>query len=646
MRFRRLAALLAAVVVALWTAPPGACDPAAEPAPGAPEPAAGTALSLTDLGANPTISFGRVNQDNATASVTFAVPPGMAPVALRARADLPVNLRFGTLTVNQGDRTISRVGLPQDGAGVVVPLPGLRPSGNLVTLNLRLVALSQDPYCWDNDAPVRLADASVDFAGAEAPPRSVAEFLPPVLRRVVVALPAQPSLAESTAAVRVATAVAGRNSQRIEVAVLPLPDGRTALDLPPAPMERQIVVREGPEKGLSLQDGPGMPTLLVTGRADELPEQVRLLGDPMVRFAAAGRSTAGPLLEDRLLAATTTLQEMNSSGVSGQNSVGFDINQTRFGEPLRNVRVHLIGSYTPLPGTVGGEVTAAVNGEVVGRWPATADGTIDATVAIPDRLLRRSMNLQVGVRGAGEQGQCSRITTQIRLDGRTEIRTDGANPAVPQGFQSLPQALMPSVRIGIGPDAFGDTARAARIMVGFQRVSAAPLLSQVMTVETALAGGGSAVLVSAGGWSQPSVALPFSVGGNQVTVAGTDAGGQAETLTLDRDTPFGSLQTVFDGPRALLVATSNGDPRALDGLLDWLAAERGRWAELDGRAVVAVPGTDPVIVENPAPAAAPSAGLSLPDGGTSTWWIAGGAAAAVALAAVFGALRWRRGRSG
>jgi hypothetical protein len=624
-------------------------DPTPDPAPPvetmAPAPPLETTptntLSLTDLGANGTISFGRLNRDNASSSVTFAVPNGMVPVALRANVNLPVALRFGNVSISQGDRAISRVGLPpQDGAEVVIPLPGVQVSGNFVTLNLRMVALSLDPYCWDNDSPIRLANASVSFAGTETPPRSVSEFLPPVLRKVVIAIPAKPSLSESTAAVRVATAVAGRNGQKIDVSVVPLPEGRPSVDLPPAPLEREIVVREGTEKGLSVQSGPGMATLTVAGKADELPEQVQLLNNDMVRFANSPRSVSGSLLEEQLLSDKTTLQAMNKSGIVAQGTAVIDLNQTRFGQPLRNIRVHLIGSYTPLPGSFGGEVAVGVNGEAIDRWPTTADGAIDKTVTIPERLVERSMSLQVGVRTTGDQGECYRVVTPLRIDGATEIEADGANPPVPQGFQSLPQALMPSIRIGIGSDVFGDTARAARIMVGLQRVSSVPLLTKVISLEEALASGGSAVLVSSDGWSDQSLVLPFSVGGSQVIVQGLGSKGQPETLTLDKSSRFGSLQTIFDGSRALLVATSNGAPEQLDGLLDWLAAERGRWADLDGRAIIAMPNAEPVTLPSPPPGLTADSDGILP-AANSKWWVVGGAAAVVAALGV-GLLRRRR----
>jgi len=68
------------------------------------------------------------------------------------------------------------------------------------------------------------------------------------------------------------------------------------------------------------------------------------------------------------------------------------------------------------------------------------------------------------------------------------------------------------------------------------------------------------------------------------------------TLTLDPGIQFGSLQTVFDGKRSLLIATSNGAAGQLDELLRWLTSDPARWSKLRGNVVVAVAGREPEMV--------------------------------------------------
>ena len=65
--------------------------------------------------------------------------------------------------------------------------------------------------CLYNEAiPLQLADAAIDFTGTEAPPKVVADFLPPVLERMTSFIPRSPSQAESDAAVGLTTAVVAR----------------------------------------------------------------------------------------------------------------------------------------------------------------------------------------------------------------------------------------------------------------------------------------------------------------------------------------------------------------------------------------------------------------------------------------------------
>jgi hypothetical protein len=310
---------------------------------------------------------------------------------------------------------------------------------------------------------------------------------------------------------------------------------------------------------------------------------------------------------------------------------------------LHGVRVHLIGSYTPLPNSLGGEVTASVGNDTVDRWPTDGNGTIDRWVNIPDRSLKRSTTLDVKVHTTGDAGMCGNyLPLSLVIDGNSAIEVSDAKPPVPPGFQSLPQALMPQVQFGIGGDAFGDTARAAEIAVGLQQMSGVALMTTVTSLKQAIDSKDPAVLISSDGWNDKTIALPFSADKGAITVQGVDSKGDSTTLTLDPAIRYGSLQTAFDGQRSVLVASSNGAPAQLDELLRWLSSERGRWSGLDGRAVISVPGAAPVTVPNP------PADLSAPEAPKSSrgqdweWWIVGGVAAVAAIGALLIVLRTRR----
>ncbi|ORB28701.1 hypothetical protein BST38_18540 [Mycolicibacterium parafortuitum] len=607
-------------------------------------PARAVPLTFDELGsAGPLEFYGQAG----TTTVTFPVPPGMTPTALDATLELPVFLRSAAVTVVQDRRTIAQLDVPLLPRGPVrIPLDGVVVVENAVTITLNAYLLPLDGYCVDPSNPLRLVDGAVEFAGVETVPAAVADFLPPVLRTLTIAVPPDPSQAESDAAVRLATAVTSRyRQQNTGVQITALPRGRVLPAAESAPFERQISITEGPDSGLSLQGGPGIPVLLISGPAAELANQTRLLASDLRRLAISTRAVVGPLRDaPQLPGDTTTLRELGENELTTEAlapRVVFGIDQTRLGRSAHNVRVHLVGSYTPVPENIGAQVVVRTGGETIDRWVADRDGVIDHWVDIPDRLLQRFTNLEVAVDITGNTGRCGEFQPlTLSIDGESTVQSTPARPPVPPGLQSLPQALMPRVEIGIGDDRYADTARAVSIMTGLQRLSALPIDTVVVGVQQAVDSGGPAVLIAADGWDRDDITLPVSVSEDELTVEGADTSGAAVTLRLDPAVGFGALQWVFDGRRSLLVATSNGAPRQLDQLLRWLDEDPARWPRLYGSAVISAPGRTPVTV--PAPAVtAQAAPRDSGGGGTVPIWVAAGVFAA---AVVTGALLLRRRR--
>jgi hypothetical protein len=639
---RRLGALAGVIAMLTLASPPAAADPAASGGAVIEAPT----IPLANLGAQNTIEF-YPHRELSITGLTFAVPEGLNPVSLNATLEIPVNLRFGNLTVTQDDRTISRMELPpKDQTPMVIPLAGTKVTGNSVSLTLTATVLPLDNYCWDPQTPIRLVNGSITFGGGEVAPKTIADFLPPVLRKLTIFLPPKPTQQESDAAVQLAAAMEDRyGGQNPQVAVEALYDRGTTVVDPSLPLERQIIIKEGPDKGLSLQGTTGVPALLISGAGDELTNQTRLLSDPSLKFAQGPSAVAGQLPnKQKLVGDTTTLEQLNQTGLSADDlwpDVGISLEQTRWGHALDHIRVHVLGSHTPLPNNFGGEVLASVAGQTINRWPAEANGTIDHWVDIPDKLLTRATSLSIKVRTTGDAGHCGEyLPISLKIDPKTEVQTGRANPPIPKGFPSIPQSLMPRIQFGISDDVFNDTARAVSIAVGLQQLSAVPLPTKVTSLKQAIDSHDPAVLISAGAWPVQAIALPFNAEQGSITIEGLDAGGESTTLTLDPSIHFGSLQTVFDGHRSILIATSNGAPGQLDELLRWLSAEQGRWFGLDGRMIISVPGSEPITVANPPSdvAAQPS---KHEDDYTWAWWVGG---AWVAIAAVGGGVLLYRAR--
>lgn len=636
-RLRRIGALTGAVTMLLCSAPTAMADPAT---PGSDVLNAPT-LSLTDLGSNDTVSFYGATSG---ADLSFPVPIGLVPATLNATVDLPFNTRSGLLTVMQDEKVIAKVGLPVvDMAPIVIPLAGVEVVDNRVSLNLTLTAAADDGYCLDYRNPVDLINTSVTYAGIEAVPATVADFMPSVLSKAVIAVPANPSQAEQDAAVQLAAdLVAKYRSQDPQISLVALPAGATTLDVPSLPAERQFVIKEGPEASLALYGDPSVvPQMLISGPANALTKQAEFLTDPSLSLAASTRAVAEQMhSEPELPGDSATLDQLGQPGLSAVGAspeVTINLDQTRFGHATEAYRVHLLGSYTPVPNNVGARLTASVSGKVIDRWATDNSGVIDHWVDIPDQLVDRRIGLSVSVDTSGDFGHCNDYQPiSLSIGGSSVVLSHGALPPIPTGIRSLPQALMPRVQVGIAPNNFADTVRAVQIVSGLQRLSITALQTKVTSFDDALKGRDSAILISPDGWNNSTIVLPVSTNDRSVTVEGPDGDNDTTKLTLEPGVRFGSLQTVFDTQRSLLVATSNGSADQLDELLRWLDADPKRWGQLRGSAVVSFPGRDPVMVVDRTPVVGPPAPPVWDEisGGHYTYspaWLVGGGVVVIAV---------------
>lgn len=636
----RLLPTVAAVVVAAGAALPGVALSEPESATSL---ADSPTLSLREVGINSTISLYGIEGQQ---TLSLPIQPGLTPTELVATLTLPVNALGGTLEVSQDERIISRVPLPPDQAPITIPLAGARIVDNAVTLLLRSYLTLPDGYCvFDASNPLRLVGTEVRFSGQELAPTTVADFLPPVLQRLTLAVRSNPSRAESDAAIHLATATVARYGPQRTVIDIISADGVLS---PPAPLERQIVIREGDQPGLRLEGPNAVPALLLGGSPADLANQVRLLSSDLSELAVRSSAVAGPLAAvPQLPSDRTTIRKLGQPGVNATALVNprvtVPLDQTRIGRSVSGVRVHLQGHYTPLPGGLAGQVTVSVAGETLARWATEPSGQIDRWIDVPERLLERYVNLDIAVDAAGNTGRCGEFQPiTLTVDGESAVETKLASPPSPAGFQSLPQALMPRIEVGIDVG-FDNLRRAIRIVTGLQRLSGLPFDTEVVSRGDAIASANPAIVVSSDGWNEDRIALPVMVDADGViTVENLDGTGTSSTLTLDPAVGFGSLQTLHTGGRTLLVATSSNAPAELDRLLTWLDSDVNRWSELTGDAVVSMPGREPI--ELTTPAAAESTAAASADRKNLYLAIGIGSLALVGLGATLIVLRGRRSR--
>ena len=223
--------------------------------------------------------------------------PGMTPASLNVTAQLPVNVRSGTVTVSQDDRVLAQVNVPPVRGPLVDPAGrcpgrrqrGHRPAAQLPAAVRRVLPGSDQPAAADQRRchlrrrraaarhgrrlPAAGAAQAGDLRGPERHRRwSPTRWSgwPPRWRRTTA-------------------------TQNPEIAVAPLADPAGPPPRAAAPLERHIVIAEGPDAGVSLY-GPGpMPALLISGPANELTNQTRLITSGVDRLCLEFQGRSGPV---------------------------------------------------------------------------------------------------------------------------------------------------------------------------------------------------------------------------------------------------------------------------------------------------------------------------------------------------------------
>lgn len=567
-------------------------------------------LSLSETGLGGSIAL---NGLGGRTQITVPVPPGTGPSSLNAVLTLPAWLDRGWIDVESGNRPISRVALTGDAPTIPIsiPLAAVPVVDGAVTLDLASTLIPDAGFCPDAlDAQLRLLDARVDYTGVPSIPRTISEFLPPVLRQLTVFVPAQPNRDMTSAVLTLTTSVVDYyGAQPVRVVVRP--DTELQGSQPDQAFERSVVVAENKDAGVELifplDQSP--PRLFVTGSGTALTDQTRLITSNISELAVTTKALAGASAPRAVLAPdSTTLDDLGIGAVTGKGdttaTASLTLDQARLGRSVSDVSLHLTGNYTPGVGSI----TAGVGGKTIASWSADDSGRLDQWIEIPNAELRKATTLDVSVDHPADSaaGCGTQAASTITIDGSTVVRSGPSSTPAPLGFGSLPQALMPQFDVALTEETFADTVRAVSVVTGLQRLSSRQIMPQVVSLDDALASSDPAVVIAADGGLPDSLTLPLSSSGETTfsiaTPESTDSESDSDTgslLTVDPGVPYASLQvTSTENDKAVLVASSTGEAGQLDALLGWLDADPSRWFGRSGDILFAAPGIAPVSLSS------------------------------------------------
>ncbi|WP_227981273.1 cellulose biosynthesis cyclic di-GMP-binding regulatory protein BcsB [Nocardia spumae] len=601
------------------------------------------------LGLGDTVAL-RGTQDQR--SLTIPVPPGLTPSTLSLQVDMPANVARGWIEARSGDLTSARAELPAGPATSVpltLPLTGIPVDRQAASITLDVSLLPRDGLCPDvwYDHSVVLRNLRFGFSGAPELPTVIADFLPPLLQRLRIAIPAQPDAQEIDAALQLdAAVVAHYGTQPVRVVTEALAGNSNTPAEPDGPFDRTVVIRRGPSAGTNLTPMPsGPPALLVTGEGEALIDQARLITSDVSAVAVDTGAVAGSIDQPPVLApASTTLGQLGAGTLSatshGQVSVEFGVDQTHLGRNAHNIRVLLSGTYTPPPPTQSGLLTVMVGDRVVTSWAAESSGRIQRWIDIPDDVLARTTTVAVTLQTTGGTAGCGLdLPLTLTIFPESQVTSEASPSGPPFGFQALPQALLPSVNVAADGHGYDDAARAITLIAAQQRLTSTRLDPRWVTMSEATDSSHPAILIAGQGRVPDGITLPLSVSTNN-TVRLTHPDGGTTEIKVDAFEKYASIQTLHQNERELLVATSDSGPAELDRTLAWLDAQSSGWANLSGDLIFTVPGRDPVELSLPHSTSKTSTSSGLSSTAVTVLVIAAALLALGVLIAVI--VAWRR----
>lgn len=606
-----------------------------------PDGAPGVTLSWSTLGLPRQVSLvsPNTNQD-----FTVPVPTGLNAIRLRGFINPPANLGPAYLEIDDvRGAFLATVGLPPSGVPTPTPFDvdisaaRVQDSGIGLSLTLRELDINNQ-YCGPLPQ-VTLSGLSVDFAGVEPAPTTLATFFPPVLERVTVYTPADADAAERQSALTLTSTLARLYAPQ-PVAITAVNQPRGAVPPQAVPLTRAVVVERG-TAGLEVVN-PGRPDvyLRISGRGDELSNQVSLLDNRLQTLAQSVAARVEQAGSARVATGdTVTFAQLNLRGRasilrSGTLALGIDRSALGRGR-VENARVQLRADYTPIDKADAASVVVRANDIVVYRSTLDSSGQLNATFDLDGQALGERIDLTFALTYSPHQG-CGELISPMafQIDPRSSITLRRGGPAL-EGFDALPSEFSPDFLVafdGTSPDQLN---YATRVIAQIARLTKTPLTPRVVDVKAAAeARKGALIVANSSSLKRTPLNPPLSGDGSSVTVD------LPQPLRADIDRGLGSVQAFADPARdrTVVLITTTAAWNMVDPLLDYIDGLESGWPQLTGDVLAAgASGTPTELSIRTQAEPSGSSGLGL-------WGWVGIGALAVAVGGALAVALWRRRR--
>ena len=581
------------VVAGAQEEPPPSTDAPADAAPAPVEDVSTAAptvmLPLDDFGQPGVVVLPGIA---AVRTVTIPASPDLVPQTLIGTATLSPDAGSAIVEVRDGQDRVALLTLSgTEPTPFAIPLPPPLADADATVLEVRTYLPFDDSYCRGRYTvpEVRLTGLTVNVDDGSEPPTTVGEFLPRVLRRARLWVPADGTADTTSAALRLGTGLIHRyGAMPVEVEVRTLDDGSLP-DLPYEPLERDFVIgSDGADRdAITVTQSDGGAPLLVLPQTKPEAAAAAMFDELAVIALSDSVEVAGKAAAPAIPARERTLLSLGlpTAAVQGTGRVetGVDLPQAAFGGMVKTFHIRLHGITTPSSDGSEVQVSVLFDNELLDVIPGSTNGdfSVDETVSIPPR--GRQNRLTIAAEERGDGGPCSAVALPISLQvsGASSVEAE-LGPSLGPGFVRFPQAALPASDVVVADHAPGSVSAAVGLVVALQRLSPLLIGTDLVTVK------GSQTVATAIGDNSPAILAwdgdADALRGLELEVLPTDSSQtvlslSGDPLQLNRDVPV--LQAVARPGGEILAATAP-DADALAQLVTTAVDEGGGFPALRG----------------------------------------------------------------
>ena len=476
------------------------------------------------------------------------VPAGLTPTTFHGRLTLDSPHR-GTVTVLVGGRVLAKV--PASSNSIATALKASDVHSSVLEIGLRYDVPDDSEFCHATDVEqVSLDHLSIDYDGAAATPKTVADFFDQPVSEVAISLPDHADRTTLEAGLVTVAALSHRFGQTTDVHF-----GQ------PAKNDATVrVVKLRPDSGrvkVTLDASAGLPTLVVSGATAKLPAGTKAFGSANMSLGNAASVTE---LEQTSERSTPTLKRTIASlGTSEIALSGFGtsesytgVSQDAFGGPVSSYVLRLKGINSVVPGLDLATMGVYWNGYLLKSVELGASRNFDDKITIPSSQVKSSNALVVRLRAVARDGKCvggsKAIPVELFVDTKASSLTATRGGHTASGLSSFPQVLGGSLPVAFeGPTDATAAANAGSVVQSLQRVADSQLDVHVVSSDDLIKGSRSGLLVGARSEQSDQLKAPLRLGGFRLV-------SYAEgTFGLGTNHPYAALEAVDDGARTVLM---------------------------------------------------------------------------------------------